>query len=266
VRGGGGNFGIVTSFQFRLHPMQRQVFNGRMVYPIARAREAFAVFSEYGASAPDELALGIAMGMPMGRPGIVVFDVCYSGPANGVERALAPLRRLGAPQADTVAPMDYVAVQRAGDITDPRAMATYLKSGFIPSVPQELISAIVDRFQGDPRRGTSIFFQTGGGAIARVPANATAFSQRDIHSNMLCSVTWRFGEDGTEHINWMRQYWAGLERFTQGFYINDADPEASSAKITANWRANHDRLVAVKNKYDPKNLFRMNTNVKPTVA
>ena len=265
VRGGGGNFGIVTSFQFQLHPMQRTVHNGRMVYPIARAREAFNIFAEYGAAAPDDLALGIAMGMPPeGRPGVVVFDVCYSGPAAGLERALAPLRKLGTPLQDNVAAMDYVAVQRSGDVTDPRAQATYLKSGFIPAMPADLITAIVDGMRGDPRRSTSIFFQTGGGAIARVPANATAFSHRDAHSNMLCSVSWKFGDDGAEHIAWIKQFWSGLERFTQGFYVNDLEVEASAAKVQANFRANHDRLVAVKNKYDVKNLFRLNANVKPT--
>jgi hypothetical protein len=266
VRGGGGNFGIVTNFQFQLHPMQRQVLAGRIVYPIARAREALRIFGDYGMSAPDDLAFGVFLGLPPGgAPGVVGFDICYSGPANGAERALAPVRKMGAPMADTLKAMDYVAVQKSGDVTDPRAQAVYLKSGFVPNVPADLVSAIVDRIQGHPGRGTGLFFQTGGGAISRVPADATAFSQRDIHSNMLCSVYWPFGQDGSEHIQWIRNFWAPLERFTYGFYVNDLDPNASTAAVKANYRSNHDRLVVVKNKYDPKNLFRLNANVKPTV-
>ena len=267
VRGGGGNFGIVTNFEFQLHPMQRQVFAGFIAYPIERAREAFKLFADHGAAAPDDLAFGIALSKPPGeRPGVVGFDVCYSGAARDAERVLAPLRKLGTPLSDTVTAKDYVAVQKSGDVTDPRARATYLKSGFIPSVPQGLIDAIVEGFRGDPARGTSVFFQTGGGAIARVPANATAFSQRDIHSNMLVSSSWPMGQDGTAHIAYIREYWKTLEPFTSGFYVNDLDPEASRSTVSANYRANHQRLVAVKNKYDPKNLFRMNANVVPSVT
>jgi FAD/FMN-containing dehydrogenase len=266
VRGGGGNFGIVTNFQFQLHPMQTQVVAGRIMYPIARAREALRIFGDYGKTAPDELALGVALVLPPGgAPGMVGFDICYSGPPNSVERALAPIRKMGTPMVDDLKTMDYVAVQKSGDTTDARAQAVYLKSGFVPSVPQELITAIVDRFEGNPRRGTVLFFQTGGGAIARAAPDATAFSQRDIHSNMLCTVFWTFGEDGSEHIQWIKNYWAGIERFTHGFYVNDLDYDATTTSVKANYRSNHDRLVAVKNKYDPKNLFRLNANVKPTV-
>jgi hypothetical protein len=113
---------------------------------------------------------------------------------------------------------------------------------------------------------TGVFFQLGGGAIARVPTDATAFPSRDVLANMLCSVAWRPGTDPAEHIQWIRQYWARLEPFTYGFYVNDSDTDASAARIQANFRQNHERLVAVKNRYDPRNLFRLNTNIKPAAA
>lgn len=265
VRGGGGNFGIVTSFEFRLHPMQRQVIAGRIAYPIAKAREVLQVFADYGPVAPDELELQLAMRKPAGAaPGVIGFAVCYSGPANKADAALAPLRKLGTPLADQVGPMDYVAVQRSGDITDPRAEAAYLKSGFIKALPKDLITAIVDRFEGHPQRSTAVFFAPCGGAIGRVPAHATAFAHRDAQWNMLNSVFWKFGDDPAQHVQWIRQYWAGLEPFTQGFYVNDAG-DRSGAEVQNNYRRNHERLVAAKNKYDPKNLFRLNANVKPSV-
>ena len=266
VRGGGGNFGIVTSFEFRLHPMQRRVIAGRIVYPISKGREVLTRFGQYGREMPDELDLGVALAFPPGgAAGMAMFQVCYSGPATNADRVLAPLRQFGTPLADTVEPMAYVAVQRSGDIDDPRAQSTYLKSGFVRGIPADLVSAIVEGFAGDPTRSTAIFFQHGGGAISRVPASATAFAQRDIQANMLCAVDWKHGTDGRRHIDWIKQYWSGLERFTHGFYINDLDLEASSSEVGENFRQNHQRLVAVKNKYDPTNLFRLNANVKPTV-
>src|SRR5688500_1307432 len=139
VRGGGGNFGIVTNFEFRLHPMQRQVMAGRIVYPIAKAKEVLSRFAQYAAEAPDDLALGAMVAHPPGgAPGIAMFDVCYSGPPARAERVLAPLRDLGTPLADAVAPMDYVTVQRSGDIDDPRAEGSYLKSGFVAAIPADL--------------------------------------------------------------------------------------------------------------------------------
>jgi FAD/FMN-containing dehydrogenase len=266
VRGGGGNFGIVTSFQFRLHPMQRQVVAGDLVFPIAKARDALRMLGEYGPEAPDELDFGFAMAQPPGgAPGAVVVPVVYSGAPNGLDRAMAPLRALGKPLADTVGPMDYPALQRSGDLSDPRAQGVYLKTGFIPRLAGDLASAIVDSFPADPSRMTALFFQMGGGAIARVSPDATAFSQRDVFANMLATSAWPFGQDGAAHMQAIREYWSSLERFTHGFYVNDLELDHNAAAIQANYRANHDRLVAVKNQYDPTNLFRMNANVKPTV-
>jgi hypothetical protein len=267
VRGGGGNFGIVTNFEFQLHPMQRQVIAGPIVYPVSRAREGIQIYADYAHVAPDELNLNCGLGQQLGTANsMFAFFVCYSGPATNLERAIAPIRKLGTPLADNLRAQDYVAVQRSGDVTDPRAQATYLKSGFVPRIPVDLVNAIVDQFRGDPRRGGGVLLENVGGAIARVPADATAVAQRDMHSNLLSTVAWRFGEeDGTEHVQWLRQYWAALEPFTYGFYVNNMPLDTTPAAIQANYRANQDRLVAVKNKYDPRNLFRLNANVKPTI-
>ncbi len=267
VRGGGGNFGIVTNFEFRLHPMQRKVMAGRIVFPIARAKEALTVFAEYGPQVPDNFDLGYAMALPPGgAAGVCMFPFCYSGPQSGIERLLAPIRKLGNPIAEVVEAMDYVAVQKSGDITDPRAEGAYLKSGFVSNIPPALVAALVDRFEGHPARSTAVFFQQGGGAISRVPASATAFAQRDVQANMLSAVGWKHGENPSAHIAWIKQYWTPIERFTHGFYVNDLEIDHSTAAIQANYRTNHDKLVAIKNKYDPSNLFRLNANVKPTVT
>jgi FAD/FMN-containing dehydrogenase len=266
VRGGGGNFGVVTSFEFGLHPMQRQVLGGRIAYPLSRARDVFRTYAEYGPVAPDELQLDCGMFVPGGGgAAMALFGVCYSGPPGEADRVLAPLRRLGTPLADTVQPIDYVALQRSGDMDDPRASGQYVKSGFVAETPDALISAMIDNIEQHPTRMTQVFFQQSGGAINRVATDATAFAQRDVIANMLCFVNWRHGEDPADHIQWIREYWQRLDRFTHGFYVNDIEDEHTAADVRANYRRNHERLVAVKNRYDPMNLFRLNANVQPTV-
>ncbi len=268
VRGGGGNFGVVSHFEFRLHPMQRRVVGGRIVFPYSMAREALALHAEYGPQAPDELNIDLVVGLPPGGgDGNVTFELCYSGPESDAERALAPIRSLGTPVSDTVAGMDYVALQRSGDYDDPRALGVYLKSGFVSGISTALIGDILSRLEGHPERLTQIAFAQCGGAIARVGPQATALSQRDAQFIMLGITGWPHdgSVDGAPHMDYMRSFWADLEPHTHGFYTADLTPDATIAEIRANFQANLERLVAVKNRYDPTNLFRLNANVKPTV-
>jgi FAD/FMN-containing dehydrogenase len=264
VRGGGGNFGIVTTFEFRLHPMQREVVAGGLVFPIARARDVLGMYSDYISTAPDELYMDPAVTLrPGGREGVTYFEVCYSGDPKNAEAALAPIRKLGTPLNDDIRKVDYLDAQRANDSGDNRAIASYLKGGFISKFPKDLVSAIVFGIPPDPNRTTVLFFQHGGGATSRVAENATAFAQRDSIANMMAVAAWRTGEDPKAHIDAARKYWATLEPFTRGFYVNDLPREASATEINANWRGNHPRLVAIKKKYDPTNLFRLNANIQP---
>ncbi|MBR9990473.1 MAG: FAD-binding oxidoreductase [Gemmatimonadetes bacterium] len=265
VRGGGGNFGIVTSFEFQLHPMRRQVIAGEIVFPMSKARDALLLYGEYGPVMPDELSLGFALVQPPGdAPGMVVLDVCFCGEPNDVDQLVAPVRALGTPISDTVRSMDYTVLQRSGDWTDPRAQGLYLKGGFIPSLGGDLAAAIVDGFPAHPSRLTSIFFQVGGGAISRVPSDATAFSQRDIFANMITVSGWPVAHDASTHMQATREYFGSLERFTHGFYVNDLEPDHTAEAIQRNYRQNHARLVAVKDRYDPTNLFRLNANIRPS--
>ncbi len=266
VRGGSGNFGVVTGFEFRLHPMQREVVAGRLSFPIAKARDVLSMYADYAPAAPDELYLDPVMALPPGgAPGVVTLEVCYCGPHENAERALAPIRKLGNPDSDTIKAMDYVLVQRVNDVTDSRAVGSYLKGGFISQMPRELVSALVDGFAGDPGRMTLLFFQHCGGASGRVADGATAFAQRYALANMMAVAGWRYGlDDPAEHIQATRRYWATLEPFTRGFYVNDMAREVTASDINANYRGNYERLVAIKTKYDPTNLFRLNANVQPS--
>jgi len=264
VRGGGGNFGIVTRFEFRLHPFDGKVIAGGISLPFARARDALTMYADYAAVAPDELYVDPALVIPPGgAEGYVYLEVCYSGAPGDLEAALAPVRKLGAPAREDLKQVDYVDAQRANDTGDNRAIASYVKAGFVSRFTHELAGAIVDNIVGDPDRTTILFFQHCGGATGRVPQDATAFAQRDCVTNMMAAVAWRTGDEPRAHIEATRKYWAALAPFTSGFYVNDLAREVTAAEINANFRGNYPRLVNVKRKYDPGNLFRLNANVKP---
>ncbi len=264
VRGGGGNFGIVTSFEFGLHPMQRQIVGGEIVFPLDKARDILKFYSEYSLAAPDELYCDFFMEAAVaGGDAVVEIHVCYSGDPANTDNVLSPLRKLGTPLADEIKPMDYVAIQKSWDNTDPRNEGEYLKSGFINDFPADLVDALIDGFDPDPGRKTTVFFQHSGGTIGRVPANATAFAHRKSQSNMFAVVAWPLDQDRTPHVKYIKDYWKTVQHHTDGFYTNESSDEPAS-KVHANYQGNFDRLLALKNQYDPGNLFRLNANIVPT--
>jgi hypothetical protein len=263
VRGGGGNFGVVTSFDFALHPMQREVIGGNIIFPLEQAKQVLRFYSEYAATAPEELYLSCGVQAAAEGRG-AGFIICYSGPPNRWDAIARTLRSVGTPVFDDVKAIDYVALQKSGDTAETRALGMYTKTGFIPSLPPALIEAIVDGFEAHPERATQMGFQHSGGAIARVAPDATAFPHRQIVATMLLTASWDAAVNQAPHIDWLRQYWRSLEPHTRGFYTNDAIEE-SQQQIDDNYAANLPRLVALKNRFDPTNLFRLNANIVPSV-
>ena len=177
---------------------------------------------------------------------------------------LAPIYKVGTPLKDEIKAIDYVAIQRSSDITDPRNTGEYLKSGFVNELSDALIDALAQQFKPQAERSTIIFFQHSGGAIGRIPADATAFAHRKSLANMLAFVEWPLTEPADSHIAYGREQWRHLEPFTDGWYTNEVSGE-SAAVVNGNYQGNYERLVKLKNQYDPTNLFRLNANVKPTV-
>lgn len=265
VRGGGGNFGIVTTFEFKLHPMQKQVVAGEVAFPIDRARDLLSMWAEYAVTAPDDLYMDPAIYYPPGgKPGGAILEICYSGPAADAERVLAPIRKLGKPDKDGIRTVDYIDAQRANDSGDNRMSGSYMKSAFVSKIDAKLVDAIIDGLHPDPNRLSLLFFQHCGGAASRRPEDATAFSQRDSIANIMAVTGWRMDSgDPAPHIEATRAYWKTLEPFTRGFYVNDAPREITAKDIKDNLRGNHARLVEIKKKYDPTNLFRLNANIRP---
>jgi FAD/FMN-containing dehydrogenase len=266
VRGGGGNFGVVTEFDFALHPMQRQVVGGIIAFPLALARSVLGFYAEYEAEAPEMLYLSAGLSSNAGLSGrsSVGFSVCYSGPPREAERIMSRIRSLGKPVFDSVQPIDYVALQRSGDVDERRAIGSYTKTGYVRHITPELIRAMLDGLQEHPERSTTVGFQHAGGAIARVAAAATAFPFRNIHATALLTADWPASSDPQQHIPWLRHYWSTIAPHTDGFYTNDAIEETQQ-QVDENYLGNYPRLVALKNRYDPTNLFRLNANVRPSV-
>jgi FAD/FMN-containing dehydrogenase len=262
LRGGGGNFGIVTSFLFRLHPMQRQVSVGRFIFPFAEARQVMNFFAEYADGAPDELQVDGGIGGAPGKDPGVMVSVVWSGDPARTEEIFAPIRKAGTVVSESVQPMDYVALQRSGDYDDPRAFSGYMKSGFTGTLTPAFVDDLVDNFEHRPDRATRVVFQQSGGAIGRVATDATAFAHRESKHNMLSFVSWKFGDDGADHVSYIKSHWAHVEPYTRGFYTNDMFGEGQ-AVINANYRENYPRLLELKNRYDPSNLFRLNANIRP---
>jgi len=159
--------------------------------------------------------------------------------------------------------MDYVKLQRSGDRTDPRNVGSYLKSGFADDLPAALVAAIIDGYRPDPNRGTTVFFQHSGGVIGRVAPDATAFPHRRSCPNMFAISDWDLALDGAPHIAYLRDYWSKLHPYTDGYYTNESANEPQKL-IDENYQGNCARLVQLKNRYDPTNLFRLNANVKPS--
>jgi len=185
------------------------------------------------------------------------------GQKKDADAILRPLYQAGTAK-DEIRPIDYVELQKSGDDDDPRGRSQYLKGGFTVNVSDELIDTLVDNLVAHPERGSMAFFQHSGGAINDVSSNATAFPHRYASNNLVTGSFWIEGVDTAPHIKWSRSYWKKVEQFTDGFYSNDEFTE-NQEQVNRNYLGNYERLVRIKNQYDPNNLFRLNSNIQPSV-
>lgn len=265
TRGGGGNLGIVTSIEYRLHEVG-PVLGGGVFYPVTKANDVLRFCREYAATIPDELVIqGGAMTLPdVGR----VFAVagCYCGPLNEGEKVLKPLRSFGSPIADTFDRISYVQMQKLFDPFFPNGRYTYTKSNFFRALSDEAIETMASFAGTAPSPYTfAPFFEHWHGAVTRVAVSAAAFPHRQYSFNLLLWSTWEDPSESDRNIRWTRDSWDRMRPFlvesSYGNYVSDeGDPVARAAYGT-----NYDRLVALKDKYDPTNFFRMNHNIKPTM-
>jgi FAD/FMN-containing dehydrogenase len=276
VRGGGGNFGVVTSFEYRLHPLREKVLDGDRAYPFSKARELLDLVREVGARAPDDLTLGVELlnltSAETPHPGrMAVLEVTYLGEPGEGERLLEPFRKLGTPLTDEIRSKTYLEAQGAAG-TAPIAVPggggghpEYLKTGFLHDAPTAFFDELVRGVQevADSQMIAVIWAQMGG-AVSRVPPQATAYWGRRATHNLIIETEWSDRGQDKSHIKAARGVWSAVERFTDGFYVN-TEPGADDQRVRGTYGGNYERLQQIKKKYDPANLFRLNANIKPAV-
>jgi FAD/FMN-containing dehydrogenase len=263
LRGGGGNFGVATSFELNLHPVDPVMVGGEIAYSWDDAPAALAHYFDFCATAPDELNVDAVL---MRLPNDVRFlslDICWSGARDRAEAVLKPLREFRKPIRDTVAAAPYAMLQKSADETLSHGHKYYIKAGFVQKHAPALIEAVVATVADAKLPAVqAVLMPQGGGAIARVKPGATAFAQRAAtHSAMVLS---RWDDPALSDAigAWTRESWKKLDPLTHGFYVNDYTPD-DAARMGTTYGANFNRLVALKTKVDPNNLFRLNANLMP---
>lgn len=258
VRGGGGNFGVVTRFDYQLHPFDRNVLSGMIVWPVEQAREVLDFYADWHQGLSDDLYVGPAMmTMPDGTA-VVATEVLYAGdPALG-EKEVAPLRAIGKPMEDGVKVQDYMVMQTQEDATLAHGIRSYAKNGMAAVFSPELVDTLLESFRPDPR--LAFFTHTSGGAVNRVEELATAFPHRNAETMIMVLGFWEDPAQDEEVIAASREWFAALEPHTGGYYDNIHYERDAAA---GNFGPAYGRLARIKAQYDPGNLFRMNSNIAP---
>lgn len=269
LHGGGGNFGVATSLQFRLHELQ-PITGGVAVYPFALARDVFRFYREYTSSAPDsvETMAGIMNGppeSPFAGGKAAWINVCHSGPAAEGERLLKPIKEFGPPVIDTIGPTSYHATQTSIDAQFPPGMRTYWRSNFLEDLEDEAIDTILAWSETLPGAPSTLLFEHLQGAVGRVGAHDTAFSNRKAKYDFTILGVWHDRDEDAENIKWTRGFGDAVEALATGAgYVNYMTADEGAGRIRATYETNYERLVAIKRKYDPANFFSVNQNIAPS--
>ena len=267
VRGGGGNFGVVTSFEFRLHPLGT-ILAGLFLHPLSRARDVFELYRDYAPTAPDELTVGILITTWFDGAPVIAIALCYSGAVEVGERVVRPLRRLGSPILDTVRPMTYGELQTMFDTTNPPG-AWYYKTGYLDGAQfatDRFIDVLLDHCDfPSPSPLSRIFIEHLGGAMGRVPSDETAFVHRSAPFDLIVIAGGYAPEEAEKNIRWARSTTDAMLPFMSGAaYVNYLGADASTEAVQSAYGPAYGRLVAIKQRYDPNNIFRRNQNIQPT--
>jgi FAD/FMN-containing dehydrogenase len=261
LRGGGGNFGVVTSFEYQAHPVAT-VYGGMIAHPASRAREVFAFYHELTLAAPDELT--VYMSLFANAPGdiTVAMVACHCGDAASAEADLKPLRQFGPPAADLIQPMPYPVINTLSDGGYPKGAFNYWKSAFLSDLSDAAIEVMVDAMHRCPSPMSGLGIVPYLGAVARVEVAATAFAHRAPGYSLLIVSQWADQRETEQNIAWAKETFEALRPHMTGrSYVNNLIAE-DGRKVHEVWGANYQRLVTVKRRYDPGNVFRLNHNIE----
>ncbi len=266
LRGGGGNFGIVTSFKFQAHPVTN-VIGGMIIHPRAAARDVYRFYRDFTKNAPIELTAYCAcLSTPDGAP-VTAIIACYCGDPDSGDKVLKPLREFGSPIADTLALIPRIEMQTMLDSGFPYGNRNYWKSCFIDELTDDAIDLIVEHANRitSPLSAMMIEYYYGGPS-SQIGETETAFAHRNAQYDLAVIGQWQDAAEDAEHMNWARDAYAALEPYSNGrIYANliGADQMTEETQLRAVFGVNYERLVTLKRKYDPTNFFRMNQNIKP---
>lgn len=263
LRGGGGNFGIVTAFEYRLHPVGPALLVGSVLHAHSDAREAMRFYDKFSRAAPDELSVDAALvTLPSGEPAFSI-SACYVGSPEAGEPIIAPLMKFGSPIDSRLQAVPYLQIQSAGDSLFPRGRRYYWKAQFLREISDGAIDALLDSYATAPNRSALLVFQQVGGAIARVPVSHSPYANRDAAVDCFPLAIWDDPDDDDANTRWARELWNAVRPFsTGGVYANNLGDEGDE-RVRDAYGANYARLAAIKKQYDPTNFFRLNQNIRP---
>jgi FAD/FMN-containing dehydrogenase len=275
LRGGGGNFGVVTEFEFEAHALGTELVAGMLVYPLARAREILGFVRDWMEEAPDELTcFPVFVTAPpqppfppelQGTP-VLAVGVAYAGTADDGMRALEPLKRFATPALDLAAPMPYLALQTMLDAGVPHGLHNYNRAEWLEDVGEDAIATLVDHVERISSPLSQVIIARMGGAVARVPADATAFPHRQARNLLWIVSAWRPGEDPEPHLDWVRGISDAMAGHAAGgVYVNALGDEPAD-RVRSAYGDNWQRLTEIKRQYDPDNVFRHNANIQPAAG
>jgi len=275
IRGGGGNFGIVTAFEFALHPMGPDVLSGLIVHPISAAADVLRQYRQFCAAAPDEVTVWVVMRkappLPFLPPEVhgtevLVLAALYAGPMGDGEKALAPLRAIGQPIADVISPHPFTGFQAAFDPLLTPGARNYWKSHDFLALDDGLLDTLLEYVGTLPDPQCEIFIAQMGGATSRVPTDDTAYRHRDANFVMNVHGRWNDAKHDARCIEWCRSLFEAASPYaTGGVYVNFMT-EDETDRVQAAYGASYQRMVELKRKYDPTNLFHLNQNIRPDAA
>ena len=263
LRGGSGNLGVVTSFKYQLHAVGPTILGGMVAYPLAKAKEVLRFYREFSKTAPDELTTYAAFLDPPDGDTVAAVICCYCGPIDKGEEVVRPLKSFGPPLQDMLGPMPYTVQQCLTDAAFPAGSYYYNKGGSLPDLTDEAIEVFAEYAAKKPSALSVVAIQTVFGAASRVDAEATAFAHRRLPYAPVILSRWLDAADSDKNVAWARDFWKALQPFAgAGAYVNDLGQDDED-RIRIGYGINYERLTALKKKYDPENLFRLNPNIRP---
>jgi FAD/FMN-containing dehydrogenase len=264
LRGGGGNFGVVTSFEYQLHVVGPEVTGGMILFPFDSAREVLSFYRDFTSSLPDELSVLAGLTHAPDGSRLAAIAPCHCGSLAEGKAAVAPIKALGSPVLDQVDTIAYESQNSMLDAGYPKGTLNYWKSNIVRDLPDDAINALVEKFLSCPSPMSALFLEHFHGAVTQVEPTATAFPHRDTGYNFLAVSQWLDPEETDTNIAWAKDAYSAMEPYmAAGAYVNYLDDDDPATRVRSAYGGNFERLQAIKNRYDPENLFHLNQNIPP---